>query len=161
MKLLSLLIVLLAGCQPPLTPVTPIPPTPIPTPPTPNQILIQTGHDLGVTSLRTGRQHPVLQRMAEAHAAYQAAVQTQGHQFWAQRVERLRQQMPECREFSEVANESWNGQDVNAAAYEMYRSWKLSPGHWSAVNGRCNYWGYAMVRGKNGTWYAAGVFARG
>ena len=48
---------------------------------------------------------------------------------------------------------------VNAATYEMYRSWKLSAGHWSAVNGHCRYYGYAMRLGSNGVWYACGIFA--
>jgi len=125
----------------------------------PNQVLIQTGRDLGVQSIRTGRQHPILQQKAQEHAAYQARVQVQGHQGWARRVAELQRLMPDCHEFKEVANESWPGQDVPAAAKEMYRSWKLSPGHWSAVNGRCTYWGYAMVRGTNGVWYACGIFA--
>jgi hypothetical protein len=47
---------------------------------------------------------------------------------------------------------------MNDAAREMYRSWRLSSGHWSAVNGRCDYYGYAMRRGANGTWYACGIF---
>ena len=38
----------------------------------------------------------------------------------------------------------WPGQNVNDAAYEMYNSWRKSPGHWSAVNGPCRYYGYAM-----------------
>ena len=126
---------------------------------TPNAILIQTGRDIGVRSIRTGRQHPILQRAAEEHAAYQARVGIQGHQGWQRRVEVLIRAMPNCHEFREVANESWPGQDVNAAAREMYRSWRLSPGHWSAVNGHCSYYGYAMVLGRNGTWYACGIFA--
>ena len=127
---------------------------------TPNTILIQTGRDIGVLSLRTGVQHPVLQAMAEEHAEFQARVQQQSHRDWGQRVLLLRQRMPNCNEFAEVVNESWPGQDVNAAAKEMYASWKKSPGHWSCVNGRCNYWGYTMVRGKNGVWYACGEFAK-
>ena len=71
----------------------------------------------------------------------------------------LRRQMPDCHTFKEVANESWPGQDMDAAAYEMYRSWRLSAGHWSAVNGRCRYYGYAMRRGSNGIWYACAIFA--
>jgi hypothetical protein len=42
----------------------------------------------------------------------------------------------------------------------MYRSWKLSAGHWSAVNGSCRYYGYAMCLGSNGVWYACGIFAQ-
>lgn len=126
---------------------------------TPNEQLIEVGRNLQVRSIMTGQQHPVLQAETEAHAAYQAQVQWQGHQWWERRVARIRPQIPECHTFSEVANESWPGQDQEAAAKEMYRSWKLSPGHWSAVNGRCRYYGYAMVRGANGVWYACGIFA--
>ncbi len=126
---------------------------------TPNEQLVEVGRALQVQSIMTGQPHPVLQREAEAHAAYQARIHQQGHQWWDQRYARLRSQIPECHEFSEVANESWLGQDQTAAAHEMYRSWKLSSGHWSAVNGRCRYYGYAMVRGSNGVWYACGIFA--
>ena len=126
---------------------------------TPNEVLVETGRELGVLSIRTGRPHPVLQRAAEAHAAYQARVQVQGHQGWDHRYARIARLLPDCDTIKEVANESWPGQDVNAAAKEMYRSWRLSPGHWSGVNGRCAYYGYSMVRGQNGVWYACGIFA--
>jgi hypothetical protein len=121
--------------------------------------LIAEGRHWHVQSLATGRLHSALQRAAEEHAAYQARIQVQGHQDWDGRVAGLRRQVPECHTFAEVANESWPDQNMNAAAYEMYRSWKLSPGHWSAVNGRCRYYGYAMRLGSNGTWYACGIFA--
>jgi hypothetical protein len=124
---------------------------------TPNEELIAAGKTLRVRSLY-GKPHPVLQREAEAHAAYQARIHQQGHQGWDQRYARLRKQL-QSQEFSEVANESWPGQDQKAAAGEMYRSWRLSPGHWSAVNGTCRYYGYAMCRGTNGVWYACGIFA--
>lgn len=125
----------------------------------PNAILLQAGRDLKVRSIATGRQHPILQRAAQAHADYQARVGVQGHQFWDRRAVLLMEFMPDCHEFREVANESWPGQGIRDAAKEMYRSWKLSPGHWSAVNGRCSYYGYAMARGSNGIWYACGIFA--
>ena len=121
--------------------------------------LIAEGQRWHVQSIVTGQHHATLQKAAEKHAAYQASVRIQGHQDWETRVAELCRQMPDCHTFKEVANESWPGQDTNAAAYEMYRSWKLSAGHWSAVNGRCRYYGYAMRRGSNGTWYACGLFA--
>jgi hypothetical protein len=102
--------------------------------------LIDEGRHWRVQSIATGHLHPTLQQAAENHAVYQARIHRQGHQGWEQRVAELRQKMPDCHEFAEVANESWPGQSMNAAAYEMYRSWKLSPGHWSAVNGRCRYY---------------------
>ena len=136
----------------------------------PNAVLVQTGkqiavenlhtheQQIGVESLRTGRQHATLQRAAEAQAAYQARVGEQGHQNWKQRVKVLMRQMPQCSEFREACNESWPDQNVKDAALEMYKSWKESPGHWSAVNGPCTFYGYAMVRGSNGVWYACGIF---
>jgi hypothetical protein len=125
----------------------------------PNLTLIRVGRELGVRSIATGRQHPTLQKAAEDQAAYQARIQLQGHHNWESRVANLYRQLPDCNEFAEVVNESWPGQDTEAAAHEMYRSWRQSPGHWSAVNGKCDYWGYAMVRGANGVWYACGIFA--
>jgi uncharacterized protein YkwD len=125
----------------------------------PNQVLLKTGRDLQVRSILTGKPHPVLQRAAEEHAAYQARVQVQGHQDWSKRVQVLMKALPGCTEFRECCNESWPDQNVNDAAKEMFRSWKLSPGHWSAINGKCSYYGYAMARGKNGVWYTTAIFA--
>lgn len=125
----------------------------------PNELLVTEGKRIGVQSLRTGKQHPVLQAMAQRHADYQARVGVQGHQGWNSRVKELYRDVPDCGTFSEVANESWPGQNANFAAREMYKSWRQSPGHWSAVNGAHSYWGYAMSYSqRKRTWYAAGVF---
>ena len=119
--------------------------------------LIEAGRRWGVLSLRTGQQHPELQAAAEAHAAYQARVGVQGHQGFDRRYQQLRHV---GRNVREVANESWPGQSEADAAEEMYDSWRQSSGHWSAVNGRCRFWGYAMAyRPRNRTWYACGLFA--
>ena len=126
---------------------------------TPSEQLIDVGRNLQVRSIMTGQQHPVLQAEAEAQAAYQAKIQWQGHFWWDQRYARLWPQIPECHTFSEVVNESWPGQSQEAAANEMYRSWKLSAGHWSAINGTCRYYGYAMCLGNDGVWYACAIFA--
>ena len=127
---------------------------------TPNAALVKAGRDLKVKSLMTGKQNAVLQRAAEEHAAYQARVEVQGHQGFEKRVAQLRKLLPDYSEFSEVCNESWQGQSIEDAAKEMYNSWRKSPGHWSAVNGKCDYWGYAMVKGENGVWYACAIFAK-
>lgn len=121
--------------------------------------LVEAGRRWGVASLRTGQPHPVLQAAAEEHAEFQARWGQQGHQNWDARKARIWQQMPGVRSIEEVANESWPGQDEAAAANEMFRSWRTSSGHWGYVNGRCRYWGYAMVLGRNRTWYACGIFA--
>jgi hypothetical protein len=126
----------------------------------PADSLVEKGRELRVRSIMTGQPHPVLQAEAEAQAAYQAKIHRQGHFWWDKiRYPRIRPQIPECSTFSEVVNESWPGQDQEAAADEMYRSWKKSAGHWSAVDGPCRYYGYAMVLSDNGVWYACGIFA--
>lgn len=119
--------------------------------------LIEAGRRWGVLSLRTGQQHPALQAAAEQHAQYQANVGVQGHQGFDQRFRQLSWVGGNLRE---VANESWPGQDEQAAANEMYNSWRQSSGHWSAVNGRCRWYGYSMAyRPQNRTFYACGLFA--
>ena len=130
----------------------------------PDQCLLQEGQRWHVRSIATGQLNPILQRAAQEHAAYQARVEVQGHQQWkdvpfTQRVNKLRQQLPDCSEFSECANESWPDQNMQDAAYEMYKSWKKSPGHWSSINGYCDYYGYSMIKGKNDVWYACAIFA--
>jgi hypothetical protein len=39
------------------------------------------------------------------------------------------------------------------------RSWRHSPGHWRAVHSAHAVYGYDMKRGRNGIWYATGIFA--
>lgn len=124
----------------------------------PNGLLIAAGQRLGVLSLATGKQHPVLQAKAQEHAQYQADHQQQGHQLWDQRYPELYRLIPDCGEFQEVCAESWPEDTKSEAAEEMYNSWRQSPGHWGTVNGRCDFWGYAMVKGQNGIWYACGQF---
>ena len=127
---------------------------------TPNEELMVAGHLIGVNSLVSGRQHPILQKEAEAHAAYQAKVQRQGHQGWALRVSLLRDTVKDCQGFEEAANESWPKQNQKDAAEEMYKSWKKSKGHWSIVNGECKYYGCAMVLADNGVWYACFIVGK-
>jgi len=126
---------------------------------TPSEQLVEAGRNLQVRSIMTGQPHPVLQGEAEVQAACQAKIHQQGHFWWEQRYARFRPQIPECHTFSEVVNESWPGQSQEEAAQEMYRSWEKSRGHWLAVNGSCQYYGYSMCLGDDGVWYAAAIFA--
>ena len=128
--------------------------------PLPHRLLIDAGKKLGVKSIATGSHSQILQGMAEEHAAYQAYLGKQGHQRWDERSEVLRKLMPECSEFKEVCAQSWDWNSMEEAAPEMYNSWRQSPGHWSAVNGRCDFWAYAMsFNGNQNLWYATGLFA--
>jgi len=126
-----------------------------------HEFLVAAGRRISVKSLLTGKPHPVLQAMAAKHALYQAKQGIQGHQLWDARVKTLFRDMPHCTDFAEVANESWPNDSPEKAADEMYHSWKQSPGHWAAVDGKCAFYGYAMCynAGKR-VWYACGVFAQ-
>lgn len=59
---------------------------------------------------------------------------------------------------SEIVAESWPwNKDVTTAAIDIVWSWSQSPGHWSAVMRRHNFYGYDMQ--SNGRkWFATGVF---
>ena len=46
-----------------------------------------------------------------------------------------------------------------AAALDVVHSWRQSSGHWSAVRSRHAYYGYDMKQGRNGIWYATGIFS--
>ncbi len=101
---------------------------------------------------------PELQREAERHSAYQARILRQGHHQWETRFHRLNALLPRGLMAREVCAESWPGQNLVEAAIECVRCWRLSSGHWSAVRARQAAFGYDMKRGRNGVWYATGVF---
>lgn len=124
-----------------------------------SQLVIDAGKQLGVQSIRTGTHDPTLQFYAEQHAAYMASVGIQGHQGWDGRFNRLNAYKPGYL-FQEIAAESWPWQDQKESAPEMFKSWRQSPGHWAAANGRCDLYGYAMARGRNGIYYGCGIVGR-
>ena len=101
---------------------------------------------------------PELQREAERHSSYQARILRQGHHQWETRFHRLNALLPRGLVAREVCAESWPGQNLVEAAIECVRCWRLSSGHWSAVRARQSAFGYDMKRGRNGVWYATGVF---
>ena len=125
-----------------------------------NCLLLEAGRQIGVLSLATGRNHEVLQQAAEFHAQYQADRGVQGHQDWDRRYRQLVELMPDCNEFRECCAESWDWNTMEEAAPEMFKSWRQSPGHWSAINGRCSFCGYAMaLNERKNVWYACAILA--
>lgn len=94
------------------------------------------------------------------HSRHQAMIQSQGHHQWETRFHQIRARLPGGLVPTEVCAESWPGQRLEDAAIECVRSWRFSSGHWSAVSSRNVYYGYDMKRGRNGIWYATGIFAR-
>ncbi len=108
----------------------------------------------------TGQFDPILAQEAENHSAYQARIRLQGHHHWDSRFHRISQQLPGGLLAQEVCAESWPGQNLLEAAIECVRCWRLSSGHWSAVQAAHPRYGYDMKKGDNGVWYATGIFAR-
>ncbi|PQO41716.1 hypothetical protein [Blastopirellula marina] len=94
------------------------------------------------------------------HSRNQASMQLQGHHQWESRFHQIKAQLPGNLLPTEVCAESWPGQRLEDAAIECVRSWRHSSGHWSAVSSDNVYYGYDMKRGRNGVWYATGIFAR-
>ncbi|MBW3600987.1 MAG: hypothetical protein KY475_27440 [Planctomycetes bacterium] len=102
---------------------------------------------------------PVLAAESESHSRHQASIGLQGHHNWDHRFQRINARFTGLTS-QEVCAESWPGQDLVDAAFECVDSWRQSPGHWSAVRRRHNFFGFDMKRGRNGIWYGTGIFAR-
>lgn len=95
----------------------------------------------------------------ESHSLYQARITNQGHHNWESRFHRINGEIPGGGLATEVCAESWPGEGLIAAAIDCVQSWRQSSGHWSAVRRRHQYYGYDMKRGRNGIWYATGIFS--
>jgi hypothetical protein len=108
----------------------------------------------------TGAFSPLLAEETEKHSFHQASLHSQGHHNWEYRFQRINENLPGPMVAREVCAESWPGQGLLEAAVECVRSWRQSPGHWSAVRARHPLFGYDMKRGRNRVWYATGIFAR-
>ena len=107
-----------------------------------------------------GRALNDLAEEAESHSDYQAAIQLQGHHQWESRFQRISSELPNGLMATEVCAESWPHEGLLAAAIECVHSWRQSSGHWSAVRANQTCYGYDMKRGRNGIWYATGIFGR-
>jgi len=97
---------------------------------------------------------------ARSHSEYQAQIRLQGHHQWGSRFQRINAKLPSGLSACEVCAESWPGESLVEAAIECVRCWRSSSGHWSIVRAQHRVWGYDMKRGRNGVWYATGIFAR-
>ena len=104
-----------------------------------------------------GRPDDRLLAEAESHSQYQARIRLQGHHGWGSRFPRIAAMLG-CSP-REVCAESWPRQNLVDSAVECVRCWRMSSGHWSAVQARNRAFGYDMKLGANGVWYATGIFA--
>ena len=104
--------------------------------------------------------HNALADEAKEHADYQASILVQGHHSWESRFHRINAKLPAGVMAQEVVAESWPNEGLVEAAVDCVHSWRQSPGHWGAVRRRHPLFGYDIKRGRNGVWYATGIFGR-
>jgi len=90
----------------------------------------------------------------------------QGHQQWESRFHRIISRLTgrgRGRAMSpapiEVVAESWPNQNLVDSCVDCVDSWRHSSGHWAAVNGEHDSYGYDIQLGTNGIWYATGIFS--
>ena len=95
---------------------------------------------------------------AKQHSHHQAQIQVQGHHNWGSRFQHLSSRLPGGLRAQEVVAESWPHQSLLDAAVDCVHSWRQSSGHWGAVRSHQPRFGYDMRRGRNGIWYATGIF---
>ncbi len=105
--------------------------------------------------------HNALADEANDHADHQATILVQGHHGWDSRFHRINAKLPSGVVAQEVVAESWPNEGLVEACVDCVHSWRQSPGHWSAVRGRHPLFGYDIKRGRNGVWYATGIFGLG
>jgi hypothetical protein len=104
-----------------------------------------------------GEANEYLFEEAQKQSQYQADIRLQGHHRWQSRFQRITAKLKSLTA-REVCAESWPGENLVEAAVECVRCWRLSDGHWSAVRAYQPEFGYDMKRGRNGVWYATGIF---
>lgn len=104
-----------------------------------------------------GTPHPVVVKGAADHSVYQARVTTLGHQNFGSRSARITSTLGGGGA-SEICAQSWPNEGLYEAAIGCVRAWRSSSGHWSGAKKKHRYYGYDMVRGRDGIWYATGLF---
>ncbi len=106
---------------------------------------------------------PVLEDEAASHSNYQARICVQGHHQWDSRFHRIIARLSgRGYQYSaprEVVAESWPGQNLIDSCIDCVASWRQSPGHWDAVRSVHTSYAYDIQQGRNGIWYATGIFA--
>ena len=107
-----------------------------------------------------GQFHAVLAEEAKMSADHQASILVQGHHSWDARFQRINAKLPSGLLAQEVVAESWPNEGLVEACVDCVHSWRQSPGHWGAVRSRHPLFGYDIKRGRNGIWYATGIFGQ-
>ncbi len=106
--------------------------------------------------------NPVLEDEATSHSCYQAQICATGHHQWDSRFQRIIGRLfgrgtPGTPK--EIVAESWPNENLIDSCIDCVDCWRQSSGHWAAVRSLHDSYGYDIQRGRNGIWYATGIFA--
>ena len=126
-----------------------------------SRALIEAVRRTGARSVQ-GRLDPEIVQMALRYAQKMARQGRQdGHAGWSGRFQYLLSQGGGGGMPSEITAESWNflGESLETHAQSCVESWLQSPGHRADMMKFHGRYGYAMARGRNGVYYAVGIFA--
>jgi hypothetical protein len=104
-----------------------------------------------------GEPAPIVVQMAMEHALYQAERNVLTHQNFGMRSSQAQEVLGNGMP-SEICAQSQTGLGLFEGAIACMRAWRYSSAHWSIAKREQRYYGYDMVRGKNGAWYAVGFF---
>jgi hypothetical protein len=117
---------------------------------------VRTHHESPLST--HGELDPYLAYEAAQHSAHQASITRQGHHNWDRRFQVITARLPAGLHAKEVCAEGWPWQGMIEAAEDCVHCWRQSSGHWSTVRSYQPQFGYDMKRGRNGVWYATGIF---
>jgi len=98
-----------------------------------------------------------LAEQAGRQSATMASLEQVGHHNWGSRFQAISSAVG--RPVNEVAA-SGNGETIVDAAVSCVAAWRSSPGHWSLITNNPISYGYDLVRGRSGQWYATGILAK-
>ncbi len=105
-----------------------------------------------------GQFSDMLAAEARRHSIRQASILLQGHHDWEIRFHRISAKLPGGAAAREIVAESWPNENLVEACIDCVDSWRQSPGHWQAVKSNHALFAYDIHRGRNGIWYATGIF---
>ena len=105
-----------------------------------------------------GEPAPAVMQGATSHALFQAERGVLGHHNFSSRSYKVKEALGEGGSPAEICAQSQSGLGLFEGAISSMRAWRYSSAHWSIAKKYHRYYGYDMVRGKNGAWYAVGFF---
>jgi len=104
-----------------------------------------------------GMPAPIVMQLASEHALFQAERGVLGHHNFGARSSQAKEVLGDGMP-AEICAQSRSGVGLFEGAIACMRAWRYSPAHWSIARRSHTYYGYDMVLGRNGAWYAVGFF---